>query len=159
MKIVKAEIGDADIIGQIHSRAWKQAYADMFPEEYLCIGTQDKRKQEFLESCNNKDIHYFLIYSDEMAVGIVRVNLCEAECCEISSFYILDEYRNKGYGKQVVRYLRNVFDKLKIQLWVLENNKKARRFYENNGFKNTGRTRSINRGNYYTQLLYELNTY
>lgn len=73
MKIVKAEIGDADIIGQIHSRAWKQAYADMFPEEYLCTDTQGKRTQEFLESCNNKDIHYFLLYSDETAIGIVKV--------------------------------------------------------------------------------------
>ncbi len=78
----------------------------------------------------------------------------------MSSFYILDEYRNKGYGKQVVLYLRKVFDNLKMQLWVLENNRKARCFYENNGFKNTGRTRRINRGNFYTQLLYELvNTY
>ena len=83
MNIVKAEIEHADIIGQIHSMAWRQAYADMFPEEYLCTNTQGKRKQEFLESCNNKDIHYFLLYSDEMAVGIVKVILCGDESCEI----------------------------------------------------------------------------
>ena len=47
-----------------------------------------------------KDIHYFLLYSGETAVGMVKVNLCGVESCEISSFYILDEYRNKGYGKQ-----------------------------------------------------------
>ncbi len=160
MKIVKADIRHADIIGQIHSRAWRQAYADVFPKEYLCADTQCKRTQEFLESCNSKDIHYFLLYSGETAVGIVKVNLCGVESCEISSFYILDEYRNKGYGKQVVLYLRKAFDNLKIQLWVLENNRRARKFYENNGFKNTGTTRRINRGNFYTQLLYELvNTY
>lgn len=160
MKIVKAEIGHADINGQIHSRAWRQAYADVFPKEYLYTDTQSKRTQEFLESYDNKDIHYFLLYSGETAMGMVKVNLCGVESCEISSFYILDEYRNKGQGKQVVLYLRKVFDNLKMQLWVLENNRKARCFYENSGFKNTGRTRRINRGNFYTQLLYELvNTY
>lgn len=73
MKIVKAGIVHADIIGQVHSRAWRQAYADMFPEEYLCADTPDKRTQEFLESCNNKDSHYFLLYSSEKAAGIVKV--------------------------------------------------------------------------------------
>ena len=71
-------------------------------------------------------------------------------------FTYLMNYRNKGYGKQVVIYLRNVFDKAKIQLWVLEKNRRARRFYENNGFINTGKTRSISRGNNYTQFQYEL---
>lgn len=44
-----------------------------------------------------------------------------------------------------------------MQLWVLEDNKKARRFYENNGFKSTGNTKVICRGNSYVQMQYELN--
>ena len=74
---------------------------------------------------------------------------------ELSSFYILQEYRNKGYGKKVITYLKQLFDRAKIQLWVLEDNKIARQFYEKNGFKETGKIRSIYRGKCYIQLQYE----
>lgn len=39
---------------------------------------------------------------------------------------------------------------------VLEDNTKARRFYENNGFNNTGNTRVIYRGDSYVQFQYVL---
>lgn len=156
MKIVKAEIGHADIFGQVHSKAWKQTYADIFPKEYLSLDTPDTRVEEFRESCNSEDTHSYLIYEGGNAIGIVRVIYKASNNCEISSFYILDEYRNNGYGKQVVAYLKSIYNNAKIQLWVLEDNIKARRFYESNGFKNTGETRRICRGNYYTQLQYEL---
>ncbi len=155
MKIVKAEIEDAEMIGQVHSRAWKQAYRDIFPEEYLNEDTPDKRTEEFLESLHHKNIFYYVIYEEEKAVGIVKVT-GDLDCYEISGFYILEEYRNRGFGRQAITYLREILDNAKIQLWVLENNVKARRFYENSGFKNTEETRSIYRGNDYTQLRYEL---
>lgn len=72
------------------------------------------------------------------------------------SFYILKQYRNKGYGRQVIAHLKKEFDKKRMQLWVLEDNVKARSFYENNGFKNTGKTRMIYRGKPFRQLQYEL---
>ena len=154
MKIIEADVLDADLVGYIHSTAWKQAYMDMFPIEYLEADTPDIRAREFRESYMDKGIHYYLIYEDEMVVGIVKVILKENKVCEISSLYILAEYRNKGYGKQVVAYLRNVLHQDKIYLWVLEENLKARRFYENNGFNLTGKTKKINRGKYFTQLQY-----
>ena len=154
MKIIEADVVDADLVGYIHSTAWKQAYMEMFPMEYLEADTPDIRAREFIESYKDKGIHYYLIYEDEMVIGIVKVILKENKVCEISSLYILAEYRNKGYGKQVVAYLRNVFRQEKIYLWVLEENVKARRFYENNGFNLTGKTKEINRGEYFTQLQY-----
>ena len=155
MKIVKAEVGHADIIGYVHSGAWKQAYKDVFPDEYLNEDTPEKRTQEFLDSCKDKGIYYYMICEDDKAVGIVKFTDAE-EKFEILSFYILDEYRNKGLGMQVIEYLKKEFDKKKLVLWVLEDNVKAKRFYENNGFKNTGNTRVIQRGNSYKQLQYEL---
>jgi len=79
----------------------------------------------------------------------------ELDAYEIVSFYILEKYRNKGYGKQAVIYLKKELNK-KIRLWVLEENTKAIRFYENNGFEFCGNTRVINRGQSYIQLRYEL---
>lgn len=156
MKVIKADINDANVVGYVHSTAWKQAYEDMFPTEYLYADTPDKRTQEFLESYSKEEIYYYLMYEDEKAVGIVKLICTESENFEISSLYILAGYRNKGYGRQAIAYLKDRFNKGKLQLWVLEGNRKARQFYENNGFRDTGKTRSIYRGNYYTQRQYEL---
>lgn len=155
VKISKADIDDAKVVGFVHSTAWKQAYTDVFPEEYLNADTPDKREQEFIEAYKNKNAAYYLMYEDKKAIGILKVIDITPKDCEISSFYILDHYRNKGYGKQAVAYLKAVFGTGRIQLWVLEDNLKARQFYENNGFRNTGKKRIISRGSGYTQLLYE----
>lgn len=109
---------------------------------------------EVQESCSDERINYYLVYEVEKAVEIVKI-ISDKIDYEISSFYILQEYRNKGYGKKVIAYLKQLFDRAKIQLWVLEDNKKARQFYEKNGFRDTGKTRSIYRGKRYTQLQYE----
>lgn len=155
MEIVRAGINDAKVVGLVHSTAWKQAYEKVFPSEYLYSDTPAKRTQEFLESCNNKDVFYYLLYEAELAVGVVKV-MKESDDYEIVSFYILEEHRGKGFGKQVVIYLSKLLGGEKVQLWVLEDNKKARRFYENNGFKSTRNTRVIWRGNSYVQMQYEL---
>lgn len=154
MEIRKAEINDANVVGEVHSTAWKQAYANVFPAEYLSEDTPAQRTREFQESCSDEKINYYLVYEGEKAVGIVKI-ISDKIDYEISSFYILQEYRNKGYGKKVIAYLKQLFDRAKIQLWVLEDNKKARQFYEKNGFRDTGKTRSIYRGKRYTQLQYE----
>lgn len=154
MEVTKAQIDHAKEIGRVHSMAWKQAYADVFPDEYIKADTPEKREQEFLSSYRNQDIEYYLICEDKEMVGIIKIN-SNSENCEIESLYILEEYRNKGYGHQAVTYLKKLYDKAKMQLWVLEYNREARHFYEKNGFKKTGMTRHINRGNDYKQLLYE----
>ncbi len=54
MQMIKANIMDADLVGYIHSTAWKQAYTEMFPIEYLDEDTPQTRTNEFLEALNNK---------------------------------------------------------------------------------------------------------
>ena len=60
---------------------------------------------------------------------------------EIVSIYLLPEYIGKGYGasllEKCVEELKNLgFDR--ILLWVLEENSRARSFYERNGFTCSG---------------------
>ena len=60
---------------------------------------------------------------------------------EIISIYLLPEYIGKGYGKQL---LSRCVEELKrsgfcdILLWALEDNHRARNFYEKNGFLCSG---------------------
>lgn len=49
-------------------------------------------------------------------MGIVKV-VDEPDTYEMASFYFLEQYRNKGYSKQVIAYLKKEFDKKRMQLW------------------------------------------
>lgn len=155
VRIEKAVIEQADIIGQVHSEAWKQAYVGVFPENFLRKETIETRKNEFLESLSNQNTLYYIVYEDITPVGIIKV-IEEFDAYEIASFYILEKYCNKGYGKQAIVYLKRELSKKRIKLWVLEDNTKAIRFYEKNCFEFSGNTRVINRGKSYKQLQYEL---
>ena len=59
---------------------------------------------------------------------------------EVISIYLLPNYMGKGYGKTL---MKSTISELKIQgyenifLWVLEENSRARHFYEQFGFSPT----------------------
>ena len=153
MKIIEAAKTDAQTVGYVHSTAWKQTYMDIFPTEYLKQDTPQKRTEEFLSSTDEGNM-YFILYEEDMAVGMMKVLKDSDATYEISALYLLKEYRNKGYGRQAVAYLDEVLKPKKLFLWVLKENEKARYFYEKNGFGFTGKIREISRGKDLTQYQY-----
>lgn len=152
MKIIKATLKDSDIVAKIHSTAWKQAYENVFPVEFIQDDSIAKRKEEFLESWNEKEIDYFIIF-DEEPVGMMKIKHCE-KICEILSIYLLKQQWNKGFGTQAMRYILKTYSFMEIYLWTLENNVNAQKFYEKLGFSKTGEKRKINRGKEFIQLKY-----
>lgn len=155
MKIIRASIEHVNMVGFVHSTAWKSTYQNIFSKEYLGTDTIDKRKEEFLDSLANDNIQYYLVSENDNAIGIVKL-MTEDNICEISSIYFLKGHRNKGYGTETINYLKKKYRDYKIVLWVLENNAKARQFYKKNRFRETGETRVIYRGNEYIQVKYEM---
>ena len=63
MVIRRALIEDADIIGEVHSAAWKQTYQGVFSQEYLDSDSPSTRREEFLRSLEDKNCVYLIIYS------------------------------------------------------------------------------------------------
>ena len=154
MRVRIASREDADIVGKVHSDAWKSAYRGIFSDEYIDIDTASKRRNEFLDSVQDDTCTYFLLEESDQAAGIVKTHKSNSTL-EIESIYILSEFRGKGLGRQFIDFIKeeragNIF------LWVLEANTNARRFYEKNGFVPTGDTRTITRGGEFKQLRYEL---
>ena len=154
MEIIKAEISHADLVGKIHSRAWMQAYKDLFPTEYLNQESALKRKEEFLNA-QNEHTHYFLIMEDGICAGLFKFVIYDG-ICELSSIYILKEHCHKGYGTACINYIKTQYPQYRIVLWTLEENLSARNFYEKNHFYYTGNRRVIDRGREYIQVQYAL---
>ncbi len=153
MRVRTAVAEDSVIVGKVHSEAWKSAYRGIFPDEYIYDDTASKRSEEFLESIKDDSCTYFLLEESDNVAGIVKTREAN-NVLEIESIYILNEYRGKGVGREFMNFIKTYGSWSCIFLWVLESNTNARRFYENNGFVLSGKSRMISRGIDLKQLQY-----
>ena len=153
MVIRRALIEDANVVGEVHSVAWKQTYQGVFDQEYLDSDSPSVRREEFLSSLDDKHCVYLLLEEEGQAAGIVKL-LANGNEVEIASIYILEEFRGRGFGRKALEYIFSEYKGFRIVLWVLEVNLNARAFYEKCGFELTDKVRQIDRGGEFKQLMY-----
>lgn len=154
MVIKRAAIDDADVVGKVHSAAWKQTYQGVFSQEYLDSDSPSVRREEFMRSLDDKQCVYLLLEEEGQAVGIVKL-IDRGDEIEIASIYILKELRGRGFGHKAIEYICSEYKDHRIVLWVLDNNIKACLFYEKCGFVLTDKERVIDRGGKFKQVMYE----
>ena len=124
-------------ISNIYENSWKYAYKNIIPQDYLdSIPTG-----QWVNSINKVGMNNLVIIEDRLIMG--TASFCKSRWekysnyGEIVSIYFLPEYIGKGYGRLL---LNKCIEELKqcgfskILLWVLEDNHRARSFYEKNGF-------------------------
>lgn len=124
-------------VSRIYEESWKSAYKGIVPQAYL-DGIPAGRWASGLDRAGWDTL---ILMEHGGLIGAAGV--CPSrwrsypEFGEIVSLYLLPEYMGRGYGKPLleaaVRALaaRGFRD---ILLWVLEDNRRARAFYEKNGF-------------------------
>ncbi|HAN20237.1 MAG: hypothetical protein A2Y15_05125 [Clostridiales bacterium GWF2_36_10] len=154
LNIRKAEYGDAEKIAYVHTMSWKVAYAGIIPDEYLNNLSVDDRAEKFrLYFDKNENTFYFLTELDEKTIGFIVLQECRDKdlkgAGEICAMYLLPEYFNKGYGSHMMRFSVNFLANKgykTIALWVLEENARARKFYQKCGFVFDGKKKKIDIG-------------
>lgn len=124
-------------ISSIYEQSWKFAYKGIIPQGYLDSIPSGK----WAENIDKSDLHSLVVIENLKMIG--TTSFCKsrfnnfADYGEIVSIYLLPEYIGKGYEKIL---LKNAVDELSalgfhdIFLWVLEDNTRARTFYEKFGF-------------------------
>ena len=128
---------DKFLISHIYEESWKFAYKDIIPQSYLdSIPTG-----RWASSIDKEGMNNLVMLDNGKFIGTSC--FCKsrfkdfADFGEIVSIYFLPEYMGKGYGKQLLDYAVKELSKLgysDIFLWVLEENYRARKFYEKCGF-------------------------
>lgn len=136
-------------ISHIYEESWKYAYKGIIPQSYLDSIPQGC----WAPKVDQEGIGSLLLLDDDILIGTssyCRSRWNEFEGWgEIISIYLLPQYMGKGYGRHL---LNAVVDGLKKQgygdifLWVLEENMRARRFYEKCGLAFSGYSRKDNIG-------------
>ena len=140
---------DLQEISNVYEQSWKYAYKDIIPQSYL-DSIPSGRWADNINKNNRKN----LIMLEKGSI-IGTLSFCKSRWeqynhyGEIVSIYFLPQYIGKGYGKSL---LDKAVEELKflgfqyILLWVLEDNHRARNFYEKYGFIFSGEYKNDNIG-------------
>ena len=81
----------------------------------------------------------FAYYIDDIPIGFLAMRLFEGGICGLDDMIVLPEHRHKGYGLKLLNYCKQKAKELgahKIRLGMVDDNKKLKLWYENNGFVN-----------------------
>lgn len=136
-------------IGGIYVKSWRAAYAGIVPDAYLASLTADG----WADALAKGTYASFVLVEEGRYIGVSSISPARDEHLrgwgELASIYLLPEYVGAGCGKLLfdhsVRALRQA-GFTKLYLWVLEENLRARRFYEKQGFSPSDETGSIDIG-------------
>lgn len=124
-------------ISRVYEESWKSAYKNIIPQDYL----DSIPEGQWASNMDDPAWKTLVCIEDGIIVG--TSSFCSSRLeqfdgwGEVISIYLLPDYMGKGYGKSLMESAIAELKKLgyeNIFLWVLEENARARRFYEKFGF-------------------------
>lgn len=148
-----ATAADAASVATIQVSGWRAAYAGIMPDAYLAAYTVEKRVPIWSEILKEKTT--LIAVHDREPVGFLSTgpsrdeDLSAADCGEIYALYVDPEKWRSGVGTELWRASLDWFrghDYWQVSLWVLEENRMARDFYERQGFTHDGCTEPYQAG-------------
>lgn len=134
---------DLDAIGRLHHRSRADAYAGFLPPAALAFGSPDAMAAWWAERWMwERDDHRMTVAVDgDRIVGFSYLGPDDSPGVMILHALHADpSYVGRGVGRQLMRdALPHLGDR--AVLWVLEDNNRARRFYEKGGWRFDGTRR------------------
>jgi ribosomal protein S18 acetylase RimI-like enzyme len=156
MTIRRAGSGDAETVGRIHVESWNVAYRGIMPDEVIARTDLAYRTAFWAERIADPEWPVYLLEEKGQAVAFCQmIPTTDADddatrVGHITSLHVLPDRRGHGYGRALMDHVLAEFQRrafAQVTLWVLEENRSARAFYEKYGFRLDGGSRSYPRTN------------
>jgi len=156
MTIRRAGSGDAETVGRIHVESWNVAYRGIMPDEVIARTDLAYRTAFWAERIAAPEWPVYLLEENGQAVAFCQMIPTKdsdddaRRVGHITSLHVLPDRRGHGYGRVLMDHVLAEFQRrafAQVTLWVLEENRSARAFYEKYGFRLDGGSRSYPRTN------------
>ncbi len=141
---------DLNEISFIHVQAWKEAYKNIFEDEYLQELDPQNKIASWKKTLENKENFSILALNSEgRIIGFASGGPDRGGTLkygEIYAIYVLEKYQGLGIGYKLWKSLCSFLKECGYshsKLWVLEKNKKAIDFYLRNHCYLTNNNKSI----------------
>jgi len=163
--IREATIADVHALATVHVLSWQSAYRNIIPDDYLNQLDIEKQAERFKNGIEKyKNITFFYVAeNDGQIIGNMAISKCRDDdkplSGEVIAIYLLPDYWSMGFGKQLMDFGVKILYELgysEICIWVLEDNLRARKFYEKYGFSLDGTSKEINLGKPLIEVRYTL---
>ncbi|GFP75435.1 GNAT family N-acetyltransferase [Clostridium fungisolvens] len=158
-----ASMKDSDILGKVHSESSQAAFKGIIPDDVLNeVFSIERRTKRFVSELEEGSPRTAIIFEDNEPAGILSFAKCrygsnDNSWIEIWRVYLTPRYWGSGVAKELIEWGINEIQKenfVNIELWVLEENIRARHFYEKMGFKHDNTFQIINMGKELRELRY-----
>jgi ribosomal protein S18 acetylase RimI-like enzyme len=151
-----AERADADGITDVQVASWRAGYADVFPESVLYADDFDRTRRTFWTGWRFSPGHRVAVAVEpadtddgrgERVVGFASYGPERERArgvtgrAELYAFYFHPDVWGSGVASALIEHTEERFRAEGFEtavLWVLEDNPRARRFYEKHGWETTG---------------------
>lgn len=138
---------DAVGIAHVHVRTWQVAYAHVFPAASLANLSVERRHRLWDEYLRRDGVGIFVSETDAAVTGFVSVGASRdlVGGGELYAIYVDPAHWGTGAGNELIaageEWLRaHGYDH--ATLWVLDDNPRARRFYQRAGWSVDGAART-----------------
>jgi ribosomal protein S18 acetylase RimI-like enzyme len=151
MVVRRARADDAEELVGVHVRTWQAAYAHAFPAAYLRgltgeLAARTVRWRAILDS-GVAPQQTFVAVDEDRVIGFVACGRERGDgggAGEVYAFYVEPSHWSTGVGRALmdaaVAHLYSA-GLTTVRLWVLDDNPRARAFYERYGFVHDGTTK------------------
>jgi GNAT superfamily N-acetyltransferase len=146
VEVRRASVSDAAAVARVHVRTWQAAYEHVFGEERLAGIDLGRRTETWTRLLGVGEEAVFVAEEDGRVIGFVSLGPARdlEGVGELYAIYALPEAWGTGAGPALMRagleWLRDAGYSEAV-LWVLDDNPRARRFYEREGWRVDGATR------------------
>lgn len=160
----RATPDDARTIARLNVEGWRGAYRELLPAEYLDAMSVDDLEHAWRQAIAQGHSEFWILERDSEPVGYIILgasrddDLDHSTTGELYAIYVLREHWDTGAGRALIAQAE---ERLRhggynhAVLWVLEQNERARRFYERAGWTADGARKEIElAGAQHTELRY-----
>jgi ribosomal protein S18 acetylase RimI-like enzyme len=131
---------DAEAIARVHVATWRSAYRGVLPDEFLGSLTEAHYADRWRRVIGDGSSSVHVVEQVEGIVGFASGGRERAGengfAGELYAIYVLDSAQRQGHGRGLVRAVAGALRDMKLKdmiVWVLRDNRPARRFYERLG--------------------------
>jgi ribosomal protein S18 acetylase RimI-like enzyme len=151
LTIRRALSDDATTVAHIHVESWNVAYRGIMPDDVIARTDLAYRTAFWKERIADREWPVFLLEETGNAVGFCQMVPTKdsdddpQRVGHITSLHVLPELRGRGFGRILMDHVLGEFRRRRfaeVTLWVLDENRNARRFYEKHAFQLDGGKRS-----------------
>lgn len=138
-----ATVRDAAAIASVRVASWRATYRGVIPDAYLDameVGDSTELWAKILSTAPSKLVAVYVAESADGVMGFASGNLLSEPKfgldAELGAVYLMPQVQRSGIGRRLVAMVANTLaarDATGLIVWVIADNKPARRFYEQLG--------------------------